>query len=506
MSITDLGQFEDVYYATCAKLKELLQGVDLLLTNGFRSPSDTYFEYRQYKRLSELEPITIRDFKASLHAYKSILCSTEITDLLNKGIVEMDVHNDRHKSQMRMSCVYSIGHNDHHCSPTALEDGMHQTEEHIERQRDFFQQNCSMQTKHRALQDTTNMGCSMIFGSLAEKYRPMVLTAESKGASIKREPTPDAPQIDEKPHFIPEYISPYNLEERAKKLNIPGGPEMPCLCDPDCICAPVCASDPTQNCLCEENGLFACVTQGMDIDDLDVPDLERCERRDSHSRQYSVASPTGRTETMTEHSVSTTRHATAYDDSLSLDDTEYEGEKQQQMHWGMQSNDEKVANGTSVSEIIYSSEIDPVPGPNGTSLSETLYTSEVDPAPGHNGTSLSKTFYSSEINPGHFWQVQDPTLLEMQALEWYRKALTQPISKQCPFPPKRYSMTERLFSSRTNAFTRNRKALTLKQVPKVQTTGGSARKTIKQTNKRSLPDMSFTGLKFVLRHGSPMQG
>lgn len=100
-----------------------------------------------------------------------------------------------------------------------------------------------MRTKTRALQDTTSMGYSITFGSLAEIYGPIVLTAESKGASIKREATPDAPKIDEKPHVIPEYISPYNLEERAKKLNIPRDPEMPCLCDPDYICATVCASD-----------------------------------------------------------------------------------------------------------------------------------------------------------------------------------------------------------------------------------------------------------------------
>lgn len=49
---------------------------------------------------------------------------------------------------------------------------------------------------------------------------------------------------------------------------------MPCICDPECMCADLCAGDLTQNCLCEENGLFCLVTKGWDIDDLDVPDLE----------------------------------------------------------------------------------------------------------------------------------------------------------------------------------------------------------------------------------------
>ena len=83
------------------------------------------------------------------------------------------------------------------------------------------------------------------------------------------------------------YVSPYNLEERAKKLNNPDGPEKPCICDEDCICAALCASDPTQNCLCEENSLFVRVTEGMDIDDLDVPDLVRRRSQTSVSTRSS---------------------------------------------------------------------------------------------------------------------------------------------------------------------------------------------------------------------------
>jgi len=58
------------------------------------------------------------------------------------------------------------------------------------------------------------------------------------------------------------YISPYNLDERMKRLDRPGLPEKPCICDPECMCADLCADDLTQNCLCEENGLFCLVTEG----------------------------------------------------------------------------------------------------------------------------------------------------------------------------------------------------------------------------------------------------
>ena len=74
---------------------------------------------------------------------------------------------------------------------------------------------------------------------------------------------------------VPEnYISPYNLNERIKRLNRPGLPELPCICDPECMCFDLCAGDLTRNCLCEENGLFARITEGWDIDDLDIPDRD----------------------------------------------------------------------------------------------------------------------------------------------------------------------------------------------------------------------------------------
>ncbi len=73
-----------------------------------------------------------------------------------------------------------------------------------------------------------------------------------------------------------------------KRLDRPGLPEMPCICDPECMCADLCAGDLTQNCLCEENGLFCRVTEGWDIDDLDVSDLEDVEKYNFISAENSI--------------------------------------------------------------------------------------------------------------------------------------------------------------------------------------------------------------------------
>ena len=103
--------------------------------------------------------------------------------------------------------------------------------------------------------------------------------------------TPNAETLSDMLDENVPYISPYNLEERAKKLKNPSAPQYPCICDPECVCTPLCASDPSKNCLCEENGLFVRVTEGMDIDDLNVPDLIR--RRRSDSELSSAASELG---------------------------------------------------------------------------------------------------------------------------------------------------------------------------------------------------------------------
>ncbi len=459
MTILNLGDFEDVYYATCAKLKELLQGVDLLLANGFRLPEDTYFVYHHYERLHRLDAISVGDFKASLHSYERILYSSELTQLLNKGIMEKSMRHNEYDGRRQM---VKVGDVDVQAVPRWIKK---QTEEPIQLWHEVFQESLGRPKEIRKLQNTSNMGCSMIFGSLAEKYRPTVLNTRSEGASINREPTPDAPQAFQEVQSILRYVSPYNLDERAKKLDIPGGPEMPCLCDPDCICAPVCASDPIQNCLCEENGLFTCVTQGMDIDDLDVPDLVRRKRHGSESSGSSAASPIASTGVFPHQSIQPSRYPAARGHLISHYGTMNEVERQKQEQQNITSNDGEI----------------------------------------EDMASLRDKFEFTKADDDHFWQGQNATTMQISFL-LDRNALTQPFSKQCEYPPKFSSMAQRLFNARSSGATDTKRVLALKQVVKGHAASGSTGKPLKKTKKRSLAGMSFTSLKLALRRDSRMHG
>ena len=445
ITVVQLGEFEDLYYATCAKLKELSHGVDVHLTNGFKSPSDIYFQYH-CPRLDTLDPVSVGDFKASLLLYEIILHSSEFIEPLNKGVIKKSMRNNKLDNAKQLKSGRHAVHNAHH-------DGTYgHAEQHPKLRHEVFQTNLGWLTGIGGLQDMKNMSCSMIYGSLAEKYRPMMISNESLGTSINRQSTPDVPQVFQEANLDKVYISPYNLEERAKKLNAPGGPEMPCICDPDCICAPVCASDLTQNCLCEENGLFARVTQGMDIDDLDVPDLVRHDREGSETSRSSVFSLLPIVDIFPESPIDAVYHSpvnVAFNDQHGAMN---EIRKQQR-------------------DLQYQF-------PDDSETEDALSTYENLASP-----------YLVEYE---FWARQNMTPPRVSSLA-YREALLRPFAKECEYPPRRASIAQRLFFSRSNNSRASKKL-----------SNGGESKVAKQGKKRSLAEMSFTGLKLALRRNVHM--
>ena len=316
----------------------------------------------------------------------------------------------------------------------------------------------------------------MVFGELAEKYRPVAMNVEVEGSFIERRSTPEAPQAFQEEVWTQEYISPYNLNERAKKLNVPGGPEMPCICDPECICAPLCASDPTQNCLCEENGLFVRVTEGMDIDDLDVPDLVRRKRQLSEASESSTAS----LHTTDGTSCQWPLYSTASIEAVPQLDDQYGvmDEMKKQIREQKTQALDNVA----------------VPGP----MLDTA--SQLD-----DELSIDGILESSKGHDGLFWQDR-LSMPPLRMSDFTHHELTQPFSKQCDHPPRRQSVTERLFRTKTSGVTAHKKYLAIDQPTQGHNINGSTTKVVKQTNKRSLANMSFTGLRFTRRRGSHGHG
>ena len=470
ITLLDLGELEDLYYAACAKLKELLQGVDILLTNNFKDVHDTYFAYHN-EPLRSLGPISIGAFRKSLLIHESILYSNELQSLLNRGVIEKNSRGNE------LSCPHevSLGHS---TTQHSLKHGNWEgTKKYINLPKHHSEQISGWRADVEGLQNKSNMSCGMVFGELAEKYRSMAMNAELEGSMIDRKSTPEAPQAFHEEVLTRQYISPYNLNERAKKLNVPGGPEMPCICDPECICAPLCASDPTQNCLCEENGLFVRVTEGMDIDDLDVPDLVRRKRRLSEASESSTASLNTSDRPSSQwpiYSAAYVGAVTQLDDQLRVMDEVDKQIREQK------------------AQASYNVE---VPSP----MVDTA--SQLDDV-----LSMSGILEVSEGNDGLFWQDR-LSMPRLRMSDFTHYQLRQPFSKQCDHPPKRQSVAERLFKTKTSSMAAHKKHAAIDQPTQGQNINcSSTSKVVKQANKRLLADISFTGLRFTRRRGSHGHG
>ena len=462
----DLGELEDLYYATCGKLKELRQGVDILLTNGFKEISDTYFAYHD-EPLSSLGPITIGAFRKSLLIHETIIHSSEVQSLLNKGVIEKNSRGNKH------SCHREMGLDDS-TTQRGVQRGNHEgTAKYNNISNLGFEQASGWRVEVKGLEDKSNMSCGMIFGELAEKYRPMAMNAQLEGPKIQRKSTPEAPQAFQEEVLTRQYISPYNLNERAKKLNVPGGPEMPCICDPECICAPLCASDPTQNCLCEENGLFVRVTEGMDIDDLDVPDLVRRDRQPSVGSESSTTSLNNTDGLTSQWSI----YPDAYVDAITPINYQHpfvdEVEKQIRQQETEASDDFAVP--------------DPMLD-TASQLDDVLSLSDIPDFPDDNH-SLS-------------WQDR-LSMRPLRMSDFTSDELKQPFSKQCDHPPRRQSVAKRLFRTKASSMAAHKIIPTTDQPTQSHSVNnGSTSKVVKQAGKRSLADISFTGLRFTRRQGS----
>ncbi len=402
VSIIELGEFEDLYYAACAKAYELLDGADIMLTNRFKTPQDIYLEY-DYPPLMSIGPISLEGFRLFLFTQLKLLHSEALTSILDKGVTRKTRRDNKHQIDKERSKSNECTSQAYDEEISSVRHGIQtKTDEHIKFRHGLFERKLGWLNGVHGLRDMSNMSCGMVFAELAEKYRPMVgIPNLGNGQGTKFEVT----QLIHGETTTNPYLSPYNLNERAKKLNNPDGPEMPCICDPECICAPLCASDPTQNCLCEENGLFARVTEAMDIDDLDVPDLVRRDRQASETLS-SVASSTTATEGVPQGSTIT-----------------------------MDAWHNAVGNCQDADEAI--DEINDQKRKQIAQTSKGFDYSRLDEGNQFGGI-LSGLASSSKLVGYQHWDSSYITPPRISSLS-YRDALTQPFSSLCDTPPQRIS-------------------------------------------------------------------
>ena len=72
-------------------------------------------------------------------------------------------------------------------------------------------------------------------------------------------------------HASIRFYTSHKLGHRSELSYQAEGPESQCTCSADCLCAPLCAAEPTETCLCIENSLFGHVTRNENMEDIRYP-------------------------------------------------------------------------------------------------------------------------------------------------------------------------------------------------------------------------------------------
>lgn len=256
MTLTDLGELEDLFYATCGKLKDLLGRVNLYLSNNFKAPKDDYFTYtiRAYKHLG---PITVEEFKSFLLAQEEILYHAGMIKVMNKAVLRK--HEQEAAAKERRE-AYKGGSDS--TGNTRDSQNNHNKTKRKSRQ----------QSDTEGLRDVREECCGMIFGELAEKYRPILYKEQlspQQERFVRRHYSALTEHEGQESNTPVKYVSPPNLGERDKSPYLSRSAEFPCICNPECLDTPLCATELSQNCLCKQDSLFCQLAEGWDAGDLE---------------------------------------------------------------------------------------------------------------------------------------------------------------------------------------------------------------------------------------------
>ncbi|KAL9630423.1 MAG: hypothetical protein Q9164_006423, partial [Protoblastenia rupestris] len=459
-------------------IKDFQHGAEILLDNGFKTAHDDYFQYNCVPLIA-LGPIKLGDFKSCLLAQQQLLHGMQLTTLLDEAIVWRGMVERKEQPVVSYKNDCSIlRHHRMQLTKDQFDDNVIGVVNILGNQ--GFQGHLEDFESVNHLNEITKMSSGMIFAQLAEKY-----TNVPDGFNHNRT-FPPSSRIKEgssQAHHTPEYVSPYNLNERAKKSRAPGGPDMPCICDPECMCAPLCASDLTQNCLCEDNGLFVRVTEGVDIDDLDVPDLVRQERPASASSSSHSSSNCSKAEMPPNH----TETVPLLNEAISA--------------WGIAfnpTNDEDAAL-QEVGDQRFE-QVTQAANHLGPSTVEESSADQFDDILSIFDSSLSSTSVH-RANPC-YWGTSQFSPPRHSSLA-YRDALIRPFSKECDTPPKRQStrsvVAKHLFNTSTTVKSAERNMSAVSNALRI--ISADSGRIAKQETKRALPDVSLRSFKRTFHRG-----
>ncbi|KAI9817772.1 MAG: hypothetical protein M1827_000891 [Pycnora praestabilis] len=234
--LKELADFESLYMAIIAKLKEIIGDIDIRKKNKFLS--DDVILHNQGLDFKTPAEIRVGDFLASLHTKLDLLESKEVRELLRNAI--------KMRYIFRQRGLILLGHDP---AKILAEDATV-----IEAKNKEVGKPVSNEEWEKApdLMNHHKMNSAMIMGSLWERYRAEL--AEEKTSREER-----ATALETKAHReralndlcgTPQ-VEVKETENQKTKPEVVKKAGLPCACDSECLCVPLCEAEPGQNCICK---------------------------------------------------------------------------------------------------------------------------------------------------------------------------------------------------------------------------------------------------------------
>lgn len=168
ISTTDLAEIEDLYYATCAKVKALRSVVNIYIDEGFRAPNFEYFSYDS-PGLRHLAPVELSHFRTMLELHETALYSERLTKPLDAAVLEKNWRLLKPGGKR--------------CTTADSPGGVLEYDEIIHQGQSIGGLDWSPQVQ--GLQDLRNKPCGLVFAELTEKYNP--IARKEKAARMENE-------------------------------------------------------------------------------------------------------------------------------------------------------------------------------------------------------------------------------------------------------------------------------------------------------------------------------
>ncbi|KZF24976.1 hypothetical protein L228DRAFT_258465 [Xylona heveae TC161] len=264
MSLYELAQYEKLYYGICSKIRRTVGEIFDRLNKGLIE-METILHQRGIGCDSERSPLRVKNFLDLLETHWGILNDSGLVSILHAAVKEKNIQIAI-EQRLKTTLLSSQNPEDHKTQDRDL------LRSQLEQRRHEIRQKLN---KMPGLRDFSNVPASDLFADLRVGYDQEIERERKIHASGIKDRQIERARIHHQRALDilcgKEVKRSISLASSESRDNLDGNDEPKCLnlsctCKPDCLCAPLCADYPENDCACKTIPLFAEIREQIAVE------------------------------------------------------------------------------------------------------------------------------------------------------------------------------------------------------------------------------------------------